>query len=127
MAGDSAAERELADFISQYAEAIRRDRKAVGQELDVYVPSRKLAFEYDGLYWHSVARERKRSAKLAKTKACEKAGIQLIHVFENEWLNKRAVVESRIRNLLGSWDKNVFARKCEIVEVGAAESAKFQD
>lgn len=57
-----------------------------GQELDVYVPGRKLAFEYDGLYWHSEEAGRGRGYHLAKTEACEKAGIRLVHVLESEWI-----------------------------------------
>lgn len=55
---------------------IVHDRTVVSpQELDICVPSKRLAFEYDGLFWHSAANEKSFKQKLAKTEACEKAGI----------------------------------------------------
>lgn len=129
MSGDSEAEREIAAFVSSLSpDTVRRDRSTIAPlELDVYVPSKKIAFEYDGLFWHSAGNEKSHKQKLLKTEACEKAGIQLVHVFENEWLSKRAIVESRIRNLLGNWDLKLFARKCEIREVDPKTSRIFQE
>ena len=62
-----------------------------------------------------------------KTELCEKHGYQLLHVFENEWNSKREIVESRIKNLLGIYDRTVFARKCEVRNVPNPESLKFLD
>lgn len=77
MAGGSEAERELTAFIASLApDAVHRDRSTIAPlELDVYVPSKKIAFEYDGLFWHSAGNEKSHKQKLAKTEACEKAGI----------------------------------------------------
>jgi hypothetical protein len=52
------------------------------------------------LYWHS---EEYISSDyhLNKTIECEKQGIQLIHVFEDEWLYKQDIVKSRLSNILG--------------------------
>lgn len=58
---------------------------------------------------------------------CEARGIQLIHIFENEWEFKREIVESRIKNLLGIYDNTVFARKCEIKEIDSKTSKEFQE
>ena len=99
-----------------------------GKELDIYIPDRKLAFEYDGLYWHKdngCGNDRNRH--LFKTELCESKGIHLVHIFENEWLNKRSIVESRIKNLLGVFDKIVYARKCEVKEVPSKDSFEFQN
>lgn len=96
-------------------------------ELDLYLPGAKLAFEYDGLYWHSDSVKPGRSYHLNKTRMCEKKGIRLIHVFSNEWEFKRKIVESRIADMLGARRVKLHARKCEVKEVPAAESRKFQD
>lgn len=40
-----------------------------------------------------------------------------IYVFEDEWLYKREIVESRVRNALGITPHKIFARKCKIKEV----------
>ena len=97
-----------------------------GKELDIYIPERKLAFEYDGLYWHSQEWNSDKNYHLWKTNECEKQGIHLIHIFENEWIGKQNIVKSRINNLFGIYDKVVYARKCEVKEVSSNESFEFQ-
>jgi hypothetical protein len=95
-------------------------------ELDIYIPEKKLAIEFDGLYWHN-DNIVKPNYHLNKTELCEKQGIKLIHIFENEWLTKQDIVKSRLKNLLGIYDKTIFARKCQIKEVNNKVSKEFQD
>ena len=96
-------------------------------EADMYIPEKKLAIEFDGLYWHSDEVLSKRCYHLMKTEACEKQGIQLVHIFENEWMCCREIVKSRLRDLLGVHDRTVYARKCEVREVDSKASKQFQD
>lgn len=53
-------------------------------ELDIYLPELKLAFDFNGMYWHSDKYKDKyyHQRKLLK---CYEAGIQLIHIYENDW------------------------------------------
>ena len=55
-----------------------------GQELDIYIPEKKLAIEFNGTYWHSDIYKDKNYHQ-QKTINCIKQGIQLIHIFEYEW------------------------------------------
>jgi len=93
-------------------------------ELDLYLPDLKIAFEFDGIYWHSELRGTSKTYHLDKTELCEKQGIRLIHIFENEWVLKRDIVESRIKNLLGLSER-IYARKCEIREVNPKDKKIF--
>ena len=122
----SIKEKELANFIkSLNIDIIESDRKILNtHELDIYIPSHNLAIEFDGLYWHNELYKNK-NYHLNKTIECEKLGIQLIHVFEDEWLFKRDIVESRIKNLLGISDNRIYARKCIIKEVKTKDKTKF--
>lgn len=98
-------------------------------ELDIYIPTKKLAIEFDGLYWHSnAAKEEQKSQQyhLMKTLQCEAKEIQLVHVFENEWLQKKEIVLSRLASLAGVNQQKIFARKCIVKEVSPKESKKFQ-
>jgi hypothetical protein len=95
-------------------------------ELDIYIPSKKLAIEFDGLYWHN-DENKSNNYHLDKTKICLEKGIQLIHIFEDEWIYKQNIVKSRLKNLLGVYDKTIFARKCEIKEVNNKTSKEFQE
>ena len=61
-------------------------------EIDIFIPSKNIAIEYDGLYWHSSnkfsGRTIEKKYHLNKTEQCLKKGIKLIHIFENEWILK---------------------------------------
>lgn len=59
-----------------------------------------------------------------KTEECEQNGIQLIHIFEDEWVNKKDICKSRILNLLGH-NNRIYARKCKIVEVDKKKAKEF--
>jgi hypothetical protein len=85
------------------------------QELDIYLPELKIAFEYDGIYWHS---DRDRKYHLCKTESCLTQDIKLYHIFSNEWLDpiKQSIWKSIIASALGE-SKRIFARKCEIRKV----------
>lgn len=126
---DSASEREIFDFIKLNYNGIAmhnyrgllNDKK----ELDIYLPSLKIAFEFDGLYWHNEKNQPSRSYHLHKTKECLEKGIQLIHIFEDEWIYKKDIVKSRILNLLGKSENKIYARKCSIKEVDSKTSREF--
>ena len=104
---------------------ITNDRKILkGKELDVYIPSHNLAIEFDGLYWHS-EKYVDSNYHLNKTLECEKQGIQLIHIFEDEWLYKKDIVKSRIKNILGLTENKIYGRKTLIKEISSKESKEF--
>lgn len=102
------------------------------QELDIYIPEKKLAIEFDGLYWHSTATaalknfsdKKLKLYHLNKTKACLEKGIQLIHIFEDELQFKRDIVISRLKTICGN-TKRIFARQCEIQEIQQNDAADF--
>ena len=69
-------------------------------EIDVYSPHAKIGFECDGLYWHS-DKNKPKYYHINKTFEAEKQGIQLIHIFEDEWEYKRDICKSLIAKVLG--------------------------
>jgi len=120
MSGESKQEIELYNYIrnllGESIEVIRNDRH-LGKELDIYIPSMKLAIEYNGLYWHS-SKFREKDYHLNKTKLCENNGIQLIHIFSDEFLEKRPVIESMLKYRLGLVNIDVKDNKdCYIKEM----------
>lgn len=103
---------------------IKRDRKILnGKELDIYLPALNLAFEFNGLYWHS---EANKSIKYhyEKSVACKEKGIHLIHVFEDDWELKKDIIKSIILNKLNK-SNMIYARKCEIKLVDNAIAKIF--
>lgn len=93
-------------------------------ELDIYLPDYQLAIEYNGLYWHT-DRIVDKTYHLTKTKKCEELGIQLIHIFEDEWIENQKIIKSIIKAKLGIFDKKIFARKCNIVEITKEQKKVF--
>lgn len=114
----SMEEHDLLEFIkNNYDKEIVENSKKIiyPYELDIYLPDLKLAFEFNGLYWHS-EQIKGNNYHLNKTELCESKEIKLIHIYEDEWTFKNNIVKSRILNLLGKSEK-IYARKCQLKEI----------
>lgn len=112
-------ENEIYTFIKNYADdAVQSDRKILKpKEIDIVVPSKKLAIEYNGLSWHGEARGNKtKFYHRDKMTAANNSGYRMIQIFSNEWENQQQLVKSRLINILG-FSKKIPARKCELVHV----------
>lgn len=94
----------------------KNNRKLLsGHEVDIYIPDKKIAIEFDGIVWHSECFGNKhKNYHLKKTQSCEINGIQLIHIFENEWRFKKDIVKRKLLNLLGASGAPIYAKKCNI-------------
>lgn len=128
MCVESNAERELYEFINSIldCEIIRNDRSILdGKEVDIYVPEKNIAVEFDGIYWHSqITGGKNKKYHLQKTEQCEEQGIKLIHIFENEWVFKQDIVKQRLKHIFNVSDRPTFyARNCEVREID--NKAKF--
>jgi hypothetical protein len=124
--GISEDENNLSDFIENLGvEIIKGDRKILDKsEIDILIPGLKLGIEYNGLYWHSEMRVSKRYHLEKSEKALER-GVKLIHIWEDDWEEKKPIVISRIKQLLGKTENTIFARKCSVKELTFLESKKF--
>ena len=120
----SIKEYELKDFIENELKIKIEKTKIDNKEIDIYIPDNKLGIEFDGLYWHSDLFLDK-NYHLNKTELCEKAGIQLLHIFENEWIYKKNIVKSIIKSKLGFFNKRIYARKCKIKELNTKQAIDF--
>lgn len=122
----SLGERELNNFIKSLCiEFKSNDRNLISpQELDIVIPSKKIAIEYDGLYYHSDWHISK-SYHLDKTNLCKNKGYRLVHIFEDEWQKKQSIVKARIKNILGLTPYKIYARKCTIKEIDTELCNKF--
>ena len=125
---ESKWEQEVYEFIKgMYNDAINGERSILeGFEIDVYVPSKKIGFECDGLFWHNELNKEK-NYHLNKTNECKNKGIQLIHIFEDEWIYKKEIVKNRIKSILGNNDEIIYARNCKVVELDYNNVSTFMD
>lgn len=99
-------------------------RNVISKELDIYIPSKKLAIEFNGVYHHSDARK-PNNYHINKFKECQEKGIQLISIWEDQYLTKIDIVKSLILSKLGIYDTQLFARKCNIVKADAKTANDF--
>ena len=122
----SQAEIDIVEFIKDNynGEIITHDRKILnGKELDIFLPEKKIAIEYDGLIWHS-EKYRDKTDILYKHNECISKGIRLINIFEDEWFEHTAICKSKIKSLL-NLNAKIYARKCDIRIVGHREAFYF--
>jgi hypothetical protein len=92
----------------------RNDLLEGKQEIDIFIPDHNLGIEINGLYWHSEIKGKTQYYHAKKTEMAEKNGIRLIHITDHQWNNKKNIVKSMVRNMLGKTQHKIFARKCQI-------------
>lgn len=115
----SEIEKELFSFIKNNydGEIISNDRKILnGKELDIYIPELKIAFEFNGLYWHSEYFKNKNFHR-NKYDECNLKNIDLIFIWEDDWNYKKDIIKSMILNKLGKISNKIYARKTKIKEI----------
>ena len=123
----SAKEKNILDFIkSVYSGNIIENTKKIipPYELDIYIPEKKLAVEFNGTYWHSSSMKDK-SYHLNKTLACQEKGIRLIHVFEWEWDKNAIVIKNLLSKALGIVERKIYARECSVREISQSDYKAF--
>ena len=114
----SIMELEIANWLDELKIIHQKDRLLCKpKELDFYLPDYNLAIEYDGLYWHTESNGKNNNYHFYKTKQCEEKNIQLIHIFEDEWVNKKEICKSIIKGYLNKQDQIIPARKCKFEEI----------
>ena len=120
--GSSHEEKQIAAFVKSLGfKIIQRDRKLIAPlELDIVVPVKNLAIEYNGLYWHSDNKLRHQEKYLK----CKAENIKLIQIFENDWRDNQELVKSRLRSALGLNTK-LHARKTSVKEITFKEASPF--
>lgn len=106
-------------------EILNHVRNIIKGELDIYIPSKKLAIEFNGNYWHSSIFKDKLYHQ-SKRIQCAKYGIRLISIFEYEWNNpiKQAIIKWIIQNAIYNNHK-IYARKCIIRHLTTSEEKQF--
>lgn len=94
-----------------------------GKELDFYIPSCGVAFELNGLFWHSEYQVGS-TAHRDKKSMGEVGGVNVVHIYEHQVYQKPEIISSMITNFLGRSNR-IAARKCEYREVTKGEAKEF--
>jgi len=79
------------------------------------------------LFWHGTTSDAKDLRHYDKfTKAADQ-GVQLLTIFEDEWLLRKQQVMNLIKSRLGVFDTRVFARKCEVRIIAQKQAMSFHE
>lgn len=123
----SSIELEIEEFIrSFYTGEVLTNFRGFGQELDLYLPDKNLAIEYNGFPWHTEYFGGKhKTYHLDKTMMCEDNRVKLIHIFADEYHSRGYLVKDKIRHAIIKSSDKVYARKCEVVDVTPDYKSEF--
>ena len=92
-------EDEIVEVLNQL-QCEQRNRKILnGKEIDLYFSKYNIGIEFNGLYWHSEESGKDKTYHLNKLNICNSRGIELIQIFEDEWVNKRAICENILKRV----------------------------
>jgi len=125
---ESYLEASLAKFLDTLNIQYERGNRKIlnGKELDFFIKDKNIGIEINGLYWHSTENLDKNYHQ-QKSLSCMDNGIQLIHVWEDDWVddNKRTIIENKIKSKLGLLSNKVYARQCDVIETTSKEVSEF--
>lgn len=125
----SKAEKEIGDFINSLGIIFEdNDRKFLhGNEIDILIHDKKIGIEFNGNRYHTeIYGNKNNTYHLNKTKLMNENGYGLIHIFEDEWENKKDIVKSKLKHILGcSNGIKIGGRQCEIKEISTTEKNDF--
>lgn len=100
----SSYEKEIAEYIKSLGFIVDTTNRQIIKpyQLDIVIPEKKLAIEFNGIYWHSTKVHSQSNYHLNKTELCEAGGYQLIHIWQHQWvdINKQCVIKQDLKRYL---------------------------
>lgn len=126
--GRSSYESEIAKYLNQLGvKYIQNDSSILKPlQIDFLLEDNKIGIEFNGLYYHSQNSGNKdQKYHYNKWEKCQESGIQLITIFEDEWLDKCDIIKRKIESILNLGKKGVGARKLNIKKIPWKECEIF--
>jgi hypothetical protein len=127
----SKPENEIYQFVQSLGvDVVQSDRTVLGgKEIDIWIPSHRVGIEHNGLYWHSSGdiNDLRRTRHLYKTEKCRNQGINLLHIFGNEWNDpiKQQIWKSVIKVKLGMASTKIPARQTTVTTINHQQASEF--
>jgi len=126
----SKGEQEIFDYLLNELNitVVQSDRGILeGLELDIVSHDKKIAIEYNGLYYHSERSGKDKHYHISKTQACEQLGYRLVHIWEDEWLYNKGKIKNYLKHLFGVSNEKIYGRKTKIDYINSAQAREFLD
>lgn len=126
----SQPEKEIAEYLKTLLTDVKIETSVKSvikpYELDIYIPEKNVAIEYNGLYWHSEENGKDKNYHYNKWLACKEQGIQLIQIWEDDYKRNPELVKNMLAHKLGfTQQKTVYARKTVIKTLTKNEADDF--
>lgn len=127
---ESKPEREVKDFLISLN--INPIKYKIGEgdsriEIDLYIPEKNIGIEFNGVWWHSINNKRPINQHYKKSIWANDNGIELIHIWEDQWKAKKELIKTILQSRLGvlNDNKRIYARQCEIREITNKDYKEF--
>lgn len=119
-------QKEIFNYLMTFCpDVVMNERSCIAPlELDIFVPSKNFAVEFNGSYWHSEACLNAADARMKhyqKTILCREKNIRLFHIFEDTWDKKKSQILNFIKTILDLNSVKIPARKCQVTNTECAE------
>lgn len=125
----SSYEKEIGKYLNDIGIIHDANRQIlIGKEIDILVNDKHIGIEFDGLKYHTEFFGRKgHKYHIDKTIRCNEKGYGLIHIFEDEYVNKKDVVLHKLKHILGK-DVDlpkIQGRKIQVKEILSNDAKEF--
>lgn len=124
----SAAEKEIVSFLKSNNIEVRQSNRTIleGKELDILLPAYDIAIEFNGLYWHTERMVKSKTYHYDKWFQAKQKGIQLIHIWEDEWKSKPELIKRLILSKTRDIRNTKLHPKYQIIsDISKAEAENF--
>ena len=127
----SRSENEIYNFVKEHCGTnVEHNVRGIltnNQELDIYIPSKNIAIEYNGMRWHSEQFHKNKNYHLNKLEECNRRGIKLIQIFESEYINNKELILKKLLYIIGCSEitNKIYARKCIVKEIDKEKAKLF--
>jgi len=93
--------------------------------LDIYIPEHKIAIELNSIFKDTELSGKTKYYFSKKKKYFLDNNIQILNIFEDEWITTPNIIKSMILNKLKLSPKRIYARKCKIDIVDSKKAKLF--
>lgn len=117
--------RDLKTFIEELGFQMKYDFVVGNSVCDIFIEEKNIGFKFLGLFDFSEINVFKKHQLNTYTDFTEN-DFKIIQIFEDTWFNKKEIIKSRIKNILGVSDIKIYARKTKIVDLSSKKSEYTQ-
>jgi len=115
----------IIEFLNKYDIRFESNKKINSINLDIFIPNNNIGIELNTLSHDTELNGKTKYYFIRKKELFQKKDIEIINIFEDEWVTTPNIVKSMILNKLQLSPKKIFARKCKIDKVDKAKARLF--